>query len=94
MRLTGPSEFAVRTVRAAGANASDKVATPVPAKSVRAEDGVGVATVFSKAGSVPAFDAERVAQIRKAIEEDRYPMVPAKIADALIAAKLYGIVES
>ena len=40
------------------------------------------------------FDAERVAQIRKAIEQDRYPLVPAKIADAIIAAKLYGIVGS
>lgn len=94
MRLTGPSDFAIRTVRTAGANAPDRVGTPVPAKSVRADDGIGVATGFAKAGPTPMFDAERVAQIRKAIEQDRYPLVPAKIADAIIAAKLYGIVGS
>lgn len=31
-------------------------------------------------------DAERVAVIRKAIEQGTYPVVPAKIADAVIAA--------
>lgn len=36
----------------------------------------------------PPVDAERVAQIRKAIENGSYPVVPAKIADAMIAAGL------
>lgn len=36
----------------------------------------------------PPVDAERVSQIRKAIEEGRYPIVPAKVADAMIAAGL------
>lgn len=31
-------------------------------------------------------DAERVAMIRKAIEQGTYPVVPARIADAVIAA--------
>lgn len=94
MRLTGVSDIAARTVRTAGAGASEKLSQAAQAKSVRAEDGIGVATVFAKAASGPTFDAERVAQIRKAIAEDRYPLVPAKIADAMIAAKLYGIVEA
>jgi negative regulator of flagellin synthesis FlgM len=34
----------------------------------------------------PPVDAERVKQIRKAIEDGRYPIVPAKVADAIIAA--------
>jgi negative regulator of flagellin synthesis FlgM len=38
-------------------------------------------------GEAP-IDAERVAQIRKAIEEDRYPVVPTTVADAIIAAGL------
>lgn len=38
-----------------------------------------------RAGSAP-IDAERVATIRKAIEEGKYPVVPARIADAMIAA--------
>ena len=38
-----------------------------------------------KAGSAPV-DFERVATIRKAVEEGHYPILPAKIADAMIAA--------
>ena len=37
------------------------------------------------AGAAPV-DAERVQQIRKAVENGTYPVVPAKIADAIIAA--------
>lgn len=34
----------------------------------------------------PPVDAERVAHIRKAIESGTYPLVPAAVADAFIAA--------
>lgn len=34
----------------------------------------------------PPVDAERVAQIRKAVEQGTYPLVPTKVADAIIAA--------
>jgi negative regulator of flagellin synthesis FlgM len=34
----------------------------------------------------PPVDQERVAQIRKAIEEDRYPVLPMRVSDAIIAA--------
>ena len=37
------------------------------------------------AGSMPV-DAERVGEIRRAIESGRYPLVPARVADAMIAA--------
>lgn len=33
-------------------------------------------------------DTERVEAIRNAIAEDRYPLIPTKIADAMIAAQL------
>lgn len=36
----------------------------------------------------PPIDADRVQQIRKAIEEGTYPIVPARVADAIIAAGL------
>jgi len=36
----------------------------------------------------PPVDAERVQVIRKAIETGTYPIVPARIADAMIAAGL------
>lgn len=36
----------------------------------------------------PPFDAERVDLVRKAVESGTYPLVPAKVADAIIAAGL------
>ena len=36
----------------------------------------------------PPVDAERVQQIKRALQEGRYPIVPAKIADRMIAAQL------
>jgi negative regulator of flagellin synthesis FlgM len=36
-------------------------------------------------GAAPV-DAERVAVIRKAVEQGSYPVIPARIADAMIAA--------
>jgi negative regulator of flagellin synthesis FlgM len=39
-------------------------------------------------GKAP-IDAERVSQIRKAVENGSYPLVPARIADAMIAAGMF-----
>ena len=36
----------------------------------------------------PPVDSERVQMIRKAVEQGTYPIVPARIADAIIAAGL------
>ncbi|NNM77061.1 flagellar biosynthesis anti-sigma factor FlgM [Sphingomonas sp. ID1715] len=36
----------------------------------------------------PPVDAERVQMIKRALQEGRYPIVPAKIADRMIAAQL------
>lgn len=36
----------------------------------------------------PPVDSERVAQIRKAVEDGTYPIVPTTVADAIIAAGL------
>lgn len=52
---------------------------PAPAASqVETSDAV-------KAGVAPV-DQERVREIRQAVEAGKYPIVPAKIADAMIAA--------
>ncbi|WP_309753504.1 flagellar biosynthesis anti-sigma factor FlgM [Novosphingobium sp.] len=34
----------------------------------------------------PPVDLERIAKIRKAIEDNRYPVLPMKVSDAIIAA--------
>jgi negative regulator of flagellin synthesis FlgM len=39
-------------------------------------------------GEAPV-DADRVAQIRKAVESGEYPLAPARIADAMIAAGMF-----
>ncbi|MEO1969668.1 MAG: flagellar biosynthesis anti-sigma factor FlgM [Sphingomonadaceae bacterium] len=44
------------------------------------------------AGIKAPVDKNRVAEIRKALEDDRYPLVPTQIADAMIAAKIYGTI--
>ncbi len=36
----------------------------------------------------PPVDAERVARIRKAIDEGRFPLYPSNVADRLLALKL------
>lgn len=42
----------------------------------------------SYAAGNPAVDAERVAEIRRALKSGDYPVIPTRIADAMIAAKL------
>lgn len=48
----------------------------------------GVRTMARELSSRPPVDHERVQQIRRAIEEGRFPIVPARIADRLIAASM------
>lgn len=50
----------------------------------------GVAVEISEAvdAGTPPFDNERVEQIREALRDGNYPLVPAQIADAMIAARL------
>lgn len=59
-------------------------ATPGSAAPPQAEPGV-IAKAVS-AGSAAPVDSERVTQIRTALREGTYPLVPAKVADAMIAA--------
>ncbi len=40
------------------------------------------------AASAPPVDAERVAKIKKAIQDGNFPLVPSTIADRLLALKL------
>ena len=51
--------------------------------------GSGVAVeIAAPTQSGPPIDTDRVAQIRDALRDGSYPLVPAKIADAMIAAQL------
>lgn len=62
----------------------------------KAADGAasteGMAAVASvSAGDQAPVDVDRVAEIRKAIEQGTYPLIPNEIADGIIAAGLYQI---
>lgn len=62
-----------------------------PAPAVVAETGAREAAKAMAAK--PPVDVERVQQIKRALQEGRYPLVPAKIADRMIAAQLSWIEE-
>ena len=81
----------LQAVRATSAVDARKVQQS-PVGSARAAEvgnpGSGVVRSQDLDPGPPPVDAERVQQIRKAIEDGTYPIVPAKVADAMIAAGL------
>lgn len=63
---------------------------PAPANQPLARSvGVSVEADGGYETGQPPVDAARVSQIRAAIESGTYPVVPARIADAMIAARLF-----
>jgi negative regulator of flagellin synthesis FlgM len=70
--------------------------TPVaPAAPVRAAEGTAQAARTSTAAALTQtaaasapVDADRVARIKKAIADGKFPLIPSTIADRLIALKL------
>ena len=77
-----------------GSRAEPRDATKVaPVQAVRAPQPAVVAETSvretAKAMAArPPVDAERVQMIKRALQEGRYPIVPAKIADRMIAAQM------
>ena len=74
----------VRTTEKVTESAPARPAKPV----VNGEQDVEVVRRSHFAAQEPPIDHERVDEIRKALAEGSYPLVPAEIADALIAAQL------
>ncbi|HET9630157.1 MAG TPA: flagellar biosynthesis anti-sigma factor FlgM [Novosphingobium sp.] len=70
----------LRTAAGARDNASPAGGTATPAATFQPTEALDPGQ--------PPVDADRVALIRKAIETGAYPIIPAKIADAMIAAGL------
>jgi negative regulator of flagellin synthesis FlgM len=58
---------------------SAPVSTPAPSAPA-------VQTSRALDAGAPPIDIDRVAEIRKAVENGTYPILPARIADAMIAA--------
>lgn len=56
------------------------------AAAPKAEPGMVTRSETLSSGSIPPVDSDRVAQIRTAIKNGTYPLVPTQVADAMIAA--------
>ena len=70
------------TAPVAAVQASSTSATKTPT-------GVAALSGIAKAlSAAPPVDTERVAKIRKAIQDGKFPILPATIADRLIALKM------
>ena len=82
--ISGPNGVTSRvTVATAMPVRGTEIARPVRSDTAETDaPGLSLAT----AGDAAPVDAERVAEIRQAIEDDRYPVIPTRIADAMIAA--------
>lgn len=63
-----------------GASLGGSAAKSAPSAGVAVE-------VSAPAQSGPPIDTDRVAEIRNALRDGTYPLVPTKIADAMIAAQ-------
>lgn len=81
------SDRAVARVLAAAAT------TPLPAPTAPARQGAAAADVANLSGvaaalaAKPPVDADRVAQIKKAVANGTFPILPATIADRLLAVR-------
>ena len=62
-------------------------ATPAP-RTAPAAGGVSIEVSAAADSAAPPVDSERVAQIREALRDGSYPLVPTKIVDAMIAAQV------
>lgn len=74
--------------RAKARPSSDGAAPSAGRSTAGSTNGTGVAVeITAPAQNGPPVDTDRVAEIRNALREGTYPLVPAKIADAMIAAQ-------
>ena len=64
------------------------VATPAAAAGEASVAASSLVTTARDLAAKPPVDAERVARIKRAVEDGRFPIVPTTIADRLIAFKL------
>lgn len=66
-----------------------EVRRPAPSAAAPAPGGVSIEVdAASVDPATPPIDPERVQQIRQALRDGSYPLVPTKIVDAMIAAQV------
>lgn len=60
----------------------------VRAVEPKAQESVAATQISRSLASEAPVDTDRVARIKKAVQEGRFPLVPSTIADRLLALKL------
>lgn len=80
----GPAR-AVASGERAQIEARTRSAAAAPAT---AAPGISLEVSATSDAASPPVDAERVSQIKAALRDGSYPLVPTKIADAMIAAQV------
>lgn len=80
---TGTAVARLASVNTVNKLAATTAAAP-PAPAVQTE----AMALTSEMAAKPPVDAERVARIKKAIQEGNFPLVPSTVADRLLALKL------
>lgn len=83
-----PSVSAVRAVTVGERAQIEARSRPVAPGSAGAAPGISLEVSGASEAAGPPVDSERVAQIRDALRDGSYPLVPAKIVDAMIAAQV------
>ncbi len=83
--VSGARAVAPLDARLLQRSAGQRSASALASAPAGQDAAVVVASEALDAGPVPV-DNDRVAQIRKAVETGNYPLVPATVADAIIAA--------
>jgi negative regulator of flagellin synthesis FlgM len=69
-------------------NALSKVAEASAVKNAAPAVQTNATELTSSMAAKPPVDSERVAKIKKAIEDGNFPLVPSTIADRLLALKM------
>lgn len=91
--MIDPIGIKTGTVSSRTASVTDKVGAAAPVQRVESDGAARIAESEVRAAArdmaaSPPVDRERVQQIKRAIQQGRFPIVPARIADRLIAAQL------
>ncbi|RYD49566.1 MAG: flagellar biosynthesis anti-sigma factor FlgM [Sphingomonadales bacterium] len=69
-------------------NALSKVAEAGAVRSPVSVVQTGATELTSSMAAKPPVDSERVAKIKKAIEDGNFPLLPSTVADRLLALKM------
>jgi len=83
-----PGIGAARALSASDRTPAGARSPVAPAPNHTPTAGISVEVSAASDVATPPVDAERVAQIRSALRDGTYPLVPTKIADAMIAAQV------